>query len=154
MVQDPASAEYDGMARSAIATGMVDYLLPPARMPSQLLAYVAHNFSRAVKAPVQPEKAENPVEKIFVLVRAKTGHDFSQYRSSTVQQSIEGLMAFHQIEGMDNYVEYLKQTPSEVDALLHYMLIGVTGFFRDQEAFKALETEVFPDTFPPSRQTA
>ncbi len=143
MVQDPDSTEYDGMPRSAIATGMVDYQLPPAKMPGQLIAYVAHAFGRTARpATTQPAKAESATKKIFVLVRAKTGHDFSQYKLSTTHRRIERRMALHQIETMDNYARYLQNNPSEVEALFRDMLIGVTSFFRDQAAFKALETVV------------
>ncbi|MGC8491260.1 MAG: chemotaxis protein CheB [Syntrophobacteraceae bacterium] len=148
MVQDPEFTEYDGMPRSAIATGMVDYLLPPAKMPEQLIAYVAHAFLKGARpAPIPPAKAESAIKKIFVLLRANTGHDFSQYKLSTTQRRIERRMALHQIEGMDGYVRYLQQTPSEVDALFRDMLIGVTSFFRDPAAFKALETEIVPKLF-------
>ncbi|MGC8491153.1 MAG: chemotaxis protein CheB [Syntrophobacteraceae bacterium] len=148
MVQDPATADYDAMPRSALATGMVDYLLAPARMPARLLSYVEENFSRSAMPPlVLPVKEERALDKIFVLVRAKTGHDFSQYKPEVVRQSLEQIVALHRLEDMEGYSDYLKQNPSEMEALLHYMLIGATGFFRDPEAFRALQTEVIPRLF-------
>ncbi len=148
MVQDPASADYDAMPRSALATGMVDYLLPPARMPARLLSYVEENFRRSPRPlAVVQEREESALEKIFVLVRAKTGHDFSQYKPEVVRQSLEQIVALHRLEDLEGYIDYLKQNPSEMEALLHYMLIGATGFFRDPEAFRALETEVVPRLF-------
>ena len=83
MVQDPESTEYDGMPRSAIATGLVDYVLPPAEMPAQLIAYVTHAFGKRPR-PVSGStpKAENTLKKIFILLRAQTGHDFSQYKAN------------------------------------------------------------------------
>ena len=148
MAQNPASTEYDGMPRSAIATGLVDYELPPAEMPAQIMAYVAHAFGNPPHPAIAPApKTENALKKIFILLRAQTGHDFSQYKPSTIHRRIERRMAVHQIETIDLYVKYLQQTPSEVDALFRDLLIGVTNFFRDSEAFKALEEQVIPKLF-------
>jgi len=148
MVQNPASTEYDGMPRSAIRTGLVDFELPPAEMPAQLLAYAEHAFVKAAAPAVATSpKTENLLKKIFVLLRAQTGHDFSQYKQSTIRRRIERRMAVQQIDGMDGYVQYLQQAPKEVEALFRDMLIGVTSFFRDPEAFKALEEQVIPKLF-------
>ena len=147
MAQNPASTEYDGMPRSALATGMVDYELPPAEMPAQLIAYTTHAFGRPPKPAVPAPKAENALKKIFVLLRSQTGHDFSQYKPSTVLRRIERRMAVHQIETMEEYVRFAQQTPEEVEALFRDLLIGVTSFFRDPEAFKALEEQVVPKLF-------
>jgi len=148
MAQNPESTEYDGMPRSAIATGLVDYVLPPAEMPAQLIAYVAHALGKA-PGPVSPPapKTEDALKKIFLLLRAQTGHDFSQYKRNTVARRVERRMAVHQIERLDGYVRYLQQTPSEVEALFRDLLIGVTNFFRDPEAFSALQEQVIPRLF-------
>ena len=148
MAQNPESTEYDGMPRSAIATGLVDYVLPPAEMPAQLIAYVAHAFGKTPR-PVSPPapKAEDALKKIFILLRAQTGHDFSQYKQNTINRRVERRMAVHQIERLDEYVRYLQQTPAEVEALFRDLLIGVTSFFRDPEAFAALEEQVIPRLF-------
>jgi two-component system CheB/CheR fusion protein len=148
MVQSPASAEFDGMPQSALATGLVDFELPPAEMATQLIAYVAHALGR----PPHPANelsamSGNVLKKIFVLLRAQTGHDFSQYKPSTIHRRIERRMAVHQIESMAGYVKYLQQTPLEVQALFNDLLIGVTNFFRDPEAFAALEEKVIPRLF-------
>ena len=148
MAQNPESTEYDGMPRSAIATGLVDYELPPAEMPAQLIAYVAHAFGRPPRPATVPTiRAESAMKKIFILLRAQTGHDFSQYKPSTIHRRIERRMAVQQIETMDGYVKFLQQTPAEVEALFRDLLIGVTNFFRDPEAFKALEEKVIPKLF-------
>ncbi len=148
MAQNPASTEYDGMPRSAIATGFVDYQLPPAEMPAQLIAYVAQAFGRPFRSVSPPTpKAENALKEIFVLLRAQTSHDFSLYKLSTIQRRIERRMAVNQIATADGYVKYLQQTPGEVEALFRDLLIGVTNFFRDPEAFKALEEQVIPQLF-------
>jgi two-component system, chemotaxis family, CheB/CheR fusion protein len=148
MAQSPASTEYDSMPRSAIATGQVDYELPPAEMPAQLIAYVSHAFDRRFQSFIPPTpKTENTLKKIFVLLHTQTGHDFSMYKLSTIQRRIERRMAVNQIETEDSYVKFLQQTPGEVDALFRDLLIGVTNFFRDPEAFKALEEQVIPQLF-------
>ena len=148
MAQLPDSCEFDGMPRSAVATGLVDYELPPAEMPTQLMAYVAHAFahpSRFVNssAPLNI----NALKNIFVLLRVQTSHDFSLYKPSTICRRIERRMAVHQINAIDSYVKYLQQTPAEIEALFRDLLIGVTNFFRDPEAFEALESLVIPKLF-------
>lgn len=147
MAQTPDSTEYDGMPRSAIKTGLVDYELPPGEMPAQLIAYVAHAFGKPHQPPYPAPTTENALKKIFVLLRAQTGHDFSQYKSSTSRRRIERRMAVHQIESMDSYIKFIQQTPEEINALFRDMLIGVTSFFRDPEAFEALEEQVIPSIF-------
>ncbi len=148
MAQSPDSTEYDGMPRSAIATRLVDYELPPAEMPAQLMAYVAHAFNKQSRSIIAPApKAESALKKIFILLRDQTGHDFSQYKPSTINRRIERRLAVHQIETFDGYVKYVQQTPAEVEALFRDLLIGVTSFFRDPEAFKTLEEQVIPKLF-------
>ncbi len=148
MAQNPESTEFDGMPHSAIATGLVDYVLLPAEMPDQIIAYVAHAFGKSFNSVRVPSaKAENTLMKILVVLRSQTGHDFSQYKPSTVGRRIERRMAVHQIETPDEYLRYLQRTPAEVDALFRDMLIGVTSFFRDPELFKTLEEEIVPKLF-------
>ena len=147
MAQNPASTEYDGMPRSAIATGMVDYELPPAEMPAQLMAYVTQAFGRPPRPAPPATKSESGLKKICILLRSQTGHDFSQYKPSTIHRRIERRMAVQQIETVDRYVKYLQRTPAEVEALFRDLLIGVTNFFRDPEAFRALEEQVIPRLF-------
>jgi len=145
MAQDPESAKYDGMPRSAIATGLVDYILPAREMPEQLIAYAQHAFGRTLrKAPDAVPKAADLHKKIFVLLRAQTGHDFSHYKQNTVRRRIERRLALHQIEKLDAYVRYLQQNPLEVEALFRELLIGVTSFFRDPEAFEVLAEQAIP----------
>jgi len=148
MVQNPDSAEFDGMPRSALATGLVDYQLPPAEMPAQLIAYATHAFGRPPHpASATVPQSENALKKIFILLRTQTGHDFSQYKPNTIYRRIERRMAVHQIDTLDNYVKYLQQTSIEVQALFNDVLIGVTNFFRDPEAFAALQIQVIPKLF-------
>ncbi len=148
MAQNPASTEFDGMPQSALATGLVDFEMPPAEMPAQLIAYAQHAFGKLPRSTTIPApRIENAMKKIFVLMRAQTGHDFSQYKPSTIHRRIERRMAVHQVEAIDGYVTYLQQTPAEVEALFRDLLIGVTNFFRDPEEFQVLEQEVIPKIF-------
>jgi two-component system CheB/CheR fusion protein len=146
MAQEPESAKYDGMPRSAIATGLVDYVLPAREMPQQLIAYVEHAFGRAPrKVPDAVPKTADLHQKIFVLLRTQTGHDFTHYKQNTVRRRIERRLALHQIEKLDSYVRYLRQNPLEVEALFRELLIGVTSFFRDPEAFEVLDKQAIPN---------
>jgi len=148
MAQSPATTEYDGMPRSALATGLVDYELPPAEMPAQLVTYVAYAFGKPPRAATPSEpRNENALKKVFILLRAQTGHDFSQYKPSTLHRRIERRLAVLQIDTIEQYASYLQQTPAEVEALFRDLLIGVTQFFRDPEAFQALEEQVIPRLF-------
>ena len=147
MVQNPASTEYDGMPRSAIATGLVDYELPPAEMPAQLIAYAAHAFGKLPRpATASAPRTENALKKIFILLRAQTGHDFSQYKPSTIHAPHRAAHG-RPPDRLDRQItsSTCRQTPAEVDALFRDLLIGVTSFFRDPEAFKALEEAGHPE---------
>ncbi len=148
MVQTPETTEFDGMPRSAIATGLVDYQLDATLMPGQLITYVKYAFGKFSLRTDKPVLInESALKKIFVLLRTQTGHDFSQYKPSTIHRRIERRMSVHQISLIDDYVRYLQQYPAEVEALFRDLLIGVTNFFRDPEAFEALESQVIPLLF-------
>jgi two-component system, chemotaxis family, CheB/CheR fusion protein len=148
MAQSPESTEFDGMPRSVIATGLVDYELPPAGMPARLIAYIANASGNAAwSGDVPAPKTVDALKKIFVLLRAQTGHDFSQYKPGTIVRRFQRRMAVHQIETMDGCVKFLQQTPSEVEALFRDLLIGVTHFFRDPEVFQMVEGQVVPKLF-------
>ncbi|MBN2887433.1 MAG: chemotaxis protein CheR, partial [Chromatiaceae bacterium] len=147
MVQNPTTAAYDGMPRSVIATGLADVVLPPNEMPERLMAYLAQVFGKKASAMPPAIKTEDALTKICLLLRDATRHDFSQYKQSTLVRRIERRMALRQIESQQDYVRYLQQEPGEIQALFHDLLIGVTSFFRDPEAFAILETEVIPKIF-------
>ena len=141
IAQAPDTAEYDGMPRSAIATGMVDYVLPPGGIPSQLMSYVRHAFGTG-RGPLAQTLRDGVLKKICVLLRAQTGHDFSQYKETTLVRRMERRMALHQFVQPDDYLRYARENPPEVEALFRDLLIGVTNFFRDPEAFKILDEKV------------
>lgn len=145
MVQDPASAKYNGMPESAINTGLADYILPADKMPEQLIGYVAHFYQRAARrTPPLPEKTPGAMQKILMLLRSKTGHDFSLYKKNTIHRRIEKRMSLHQFEDASRYVRYLQEQPDEVTILFKELLIGVTNFFRDTEAFEILKKKILP----------
>ena len=144
MAQNSESTQYDGMPRSAVATGLVDFVLTPGEMPAQLLAYIHHAFRGHTSAPSSSSpglRVDDALKKIFVLLRAHTGHDFAEYKLNTIHRRVERRMAVNQIVQKDDYVLYLRKNPAEVDALFRDLLIGVTNFFRDPDAFRALEDE-------------
>jgi two-component system CheB/CheR fusion protein len=148
MAQVPDQSEFDGMPRSAVATGLVDYVLPADQMFAQLVAYLKFSFGKlSVVIDPPPLVSETTLKRIFILLRQQVGHDFSQYKPNTIYRRIARRMAVHQISSVGDYEHYLQQTPSEVDALFRDLLIGVTHFFRDPEAFQALEVQVMPLLF-------
>lgn len=148
MAQNTESAEFGGMPRSAIATGLVDYVLPPAEMPEQLISYLDHPLPMpSGVSSARTLNDEDVFKKIFIVLCGQTGHDFSQYKETTTTRRIERRMAVHKVDRVDSYLRYLQQTPAEVEALFHDLLIGVTSFFRDPGSFKTLEDQVIPRLF-------
>ena len=145
MVQSPDTTEFDGMPTSAIKTGAVDFISDVSDMPAQLAAYVARAFdTHPGLSDQRTAESENAIQKILLMVRAHTGHDFSLYKPSTIDRRIERRMAVSLVNSLNEYVKKLQQSPIEVEALFYDLLIGVTHFFRDSEAFEKLETLILP----------
>ncbi len=145
MVQDEESAKYDGMPGSAIGAGVADYILPPGQMPARLMQYLRHRTQHGRGRIVTGDgKIPNALQKICAILRMKTEHDFSQYKKNTICRRVERRMSVHHFDDMDEYVNYLQNNEREVDILFNEMLIGVTSFFRDAEAFDVLRNEVVP----------
>ena len=146
MVQEEKQAKYDSMPRSAINTGLVDFALPVEKMPAELVRYVAHPYIETPDRLITPKHEHmNTLKKIFLLIRSHTGHDFSNYKMNTIRRRIERRMAVHQIGRLTEYLRYLQETTFEVEALYKDMLISVTNFFRDPEAFDLLGKKIIPD---------
>jgi two-component system CheB/CheR fusion protein len=141
MAQEPASAEYGGMPSSAVETGLVDYVLPPEKLARQLMDYLKGTVSRPA---FTGEKNSEPLQRIFQLLHARTDHDFSLYKKNAIERRIERRMDLHQLDNMAHYASYLARRPQECDVLFKQLLIGVTGFFRDREAFEELRGDVLP----------
>ena len=140
IVQNPISAKFNNMPLSAIATGLVDYVLAPEDIPEQLLNYTykrIRNFQ--IEKPFPEGKLPGPFQKIFVLLRTQTGHDFSLYKNNTIYRRVEKRMDINQIKNISDYVQFLQNNPREIESLFKELLIGVTNFFRDHESFDSLK---------------
>ncbi|WP_093396182.1 CheR family methyltransferase [Halopseudomonas xinjiangensis] len=160
IAQAPMDAEYDDMPRSAIATGMVDLVLPVADIPQKLIELwrnaramqLPGNFDPPphVSQPSSEEEAavaERALRDILALLFSRTGHNFRHYKRATVLRRIERRLQVNAQPDLASYLTFLHATPRETDLLLGDMLIGVTNFFRDREAFEALERDVVPQLF-------
>jgi two-component system CheB/CheR fusion protein len=144
MVQDPKSAQFDSMPLNAIKTEFVDYILPPEAMPGYLLDYINHPMLKRPRETASEVMPAHALEKVYTLIRNQTGHDFSFYKRNTVNRRIERRMQSHQIAEFPKYVRFLQENPAEVEMLFRELLIGVTKFFRDHEAFERLQSEFLP----------
>jgi two-component system CheB/CheR fusion protein len=144
MVQDPQTAQYNSMPLAAISTNLVDYVLSPEEMPVKLIQYMNHpvlaeEASEQVRQAIQNS---NAIQKILMLLRSHTGHDFSLYKKSTITRRIDRRIAYHQIADYAAYVTFLRENPQETDILFNELLIGVTKFFRDLPAFDSLKKQL------------
>jgi len=144
-VQAPDSAKFDGMPRSAIDTGLADVVAPVEELPAKINAYLQHTPWLNHANLVLEKKAQSALEKIFILLRLQTHHDFSLYKKNTVYRRIERRMAVHQIDRIMNYVRFLHENPKEIDLLFKELLIGVTSFFRDPPAWENLRSDLIPE---------
>ena len=155
IAQDPKSAKYDGMPKSAIATGVVDLILPPEDIAHELARISGHPYIAAAcesndhdenaKGNEEVEtKPNEALRKIFLLLRKHTQVDFSNYKHATLQRRIQRRMMVRKTETLEEYAKYLQENHDEIKALYADILINVTEFFRDPESFKALVDQVFP----------
>jgi len=143
LVQEPASAKYDGMPNSVIQAGYASHVLPVEKMPEVLLSGI-----RALNQPPPPlPTVTSGLNRILMQLRSATGHDFTQYKKSTIGRRIERRMSMHNIEDKEVYARYLKEHPAEVQLLFKELLINVTNFFRDAEAFAVLKQDILPKLF-------
>ena len=139
LVQEPATAKYDGMPNSAIQAGYATQILPVEKMPEVLLSGMC-----APNQPPATPATTSGLNRILMQLRSATGHDFSQYKKSTIGRRIERRMSMHDIRDREVYARYLKEHPAEITLLFKELLINVTNFFRDPEAFEALKREILP----------
>ena len=146
-VQDPQTAKYDGMPSSAVQTGLATYVLPVDKIPGQLIAYVRTIADTGIPPAPQVRTELNALRRITMLLRTRTGNDFSHYKQSTIRRRIERRMAVHNLNDMDAYARYLAENASEVRILFTELLINVTSFFRDRDAFEALGREALSRLF-------
>ncbi|MBI4303212.1 MAG: PAS domain S-box protein [Chloroflexi bacterium] len=141
-VQDPETARYDGMPRSAVDTGLADFVLRPEQMPQKLIDFVKHYVANGKKISAVTGETQEPMQQIFATLRTRTGHDFSRYKQSTIGRRLQRRMSVHGIHDIADYARLLRESEAEVKALLKDILISVTSFFRDPEAFDVLKERV------------
>ncbi|QPC88836.1 PAS domain-containing protein (plasmid) [Mesorhizobium sp. NBSH29] len=139
LVQAPETAKFDGMPRSAISAGMADHILAPEKMPEILLAYIRHDY---ISAPVDAEIAspggQATLDHVLDLLRARGGHDFRGYKQATLGRRVHRRLGLRNIETLDAYIDELRASPDEAATLIRDLMISVSGFFRDTDAWKTL----------------
>lgn len=171
------TARYDSMPRSAIATGCVDFVLPPEGIARELARIAEHPFiARQLAMAAEPGGAQegaadlgsardddaavvdvsggDDLKKILLLLRSHSGVDFSLYKPATIRRRIARRMVLNKLRGLEAYAKFLRGNQPELGALYADVLIGVTGFFRNPEAFEALKREVFPGLVAARREDA
>ncbi|MDI6809855.1 MAG: CheR family methyltransferase [Candidatus Eisenbacteria bacterium] len=144
VVQEPASAKFDSMPRSAISAGLADLIAPAEALPGKIIDYLRHALVISKTEFTLEEKELSALEKVLILLRSKTGHDFSMYKKNTVYRRVERRMSIHQIKRIADYVRYLQENSQEVELLFKELLIGVTSFFRDEKAWEHLRQKALP----------
>src|SRR5262249_6298252 len=138
-----------GMPRAAVATGMVDLVLPPHEIAAELVRIGKHPY--VAPPPVEAAQLEpheglrdEQLQRIFTLLRGVSGVDFRHYKLPTIERRLQRRMVLHKFTRVTDYIRYLTETPAEVHALYQDILIHVTRFFRDAEAFEHISSEVLP----------
>lgn len=144
IVQDPETAKYDGMPRSAITAGVEDFILEVKKIPEALVKYTNNRTFKPIDKTEIISTNNELLEKIFILLRNETGCNFGDYKSSTVIRRVEKRMALNQVDKLETYLKYLQKNKEELRKLFDELLIGVTSFFRDKEAYLALEEKTIP----------
>jgi two-component system CheB/CheR fusion protein len=143
LAQDPETAEFEGMPASAIAAQATDFVLSVGEMPDRLMAY-ARSVRMLAHGGETAGVSSGEMERILALIRVRGGHDFSAYKRETLLRRVERRMDLHRIERLADYARYLEENDEEIDSLWRDWLIGVSGFFRDPEAFQALAESGLP----------
>jgi two-component system, chemotaxis family, CheB/CheR fusion protein len=146
MAQEPTTAKFDGMPKSAIATGFVDFVRSPNELAKEVVGIARHPYLSS-GSPDGVTQEEDRLRRIFRLLQSRNGTDFSRYKRTTVQRRLARRMALRQVDGLAEYADLLIREPDEVQALARDFLIRVTGFFRDPETFAAVSKTVFPALF-------
>ena len=146
VVQSPNSAKFDAMPRSAIEAGLADIVAPPEKLWERIAAYLNHSPRgiHATPEPILELKSQSALDQIVILLRERSGNDFSLYKQNTIYRRIERRMGLHQINAIAQYVRYLRENPQELDLLFKELLIGVTHFFRDLAVWDFLKTDAIP----------
>jgi PAS domain S-box-containing protein len=142
LVQDPATAEYERMPQSAIATGLADYVLPAERMPDALIKYVHHAYVNGGKRMETAPEAADHLTQVLALLRTRSKFDFRAYRKKMMTRRIERRMGLNHFDSIPEYLAFLRDNAEEMKQLVKDLFISVTSFFRDAEAFQHLATQV------------
>ncbi len=143
MVQDPATAKFDSMPRSAIDSVAVDIVAPAHELPTRLMTFLKHIPVNKSDQEIDI-KDKSSLDKIIILLRTHTGNDFSMYKKNTVYRRIERRMGIHKIDKISSYVHFLQENPKEANILFKELMIGVTSFFRDTAVWEKLRDKVIP----------
>ena len=143
-VQSLDTARFDGMPRSAVATGVVDAVLAPCAMPNVLVQYVGHGRPLSTTASDDSNRGVEPFHRVIALLGKRYGVDFRLYKRGTISRRIERRMALHSTHSIEAYVDLLESRESELPDLYRDLLIGVTEFFRDEKAWTVLQADVIP----------
>jgi len=141
-VQEPADAKFDSMPRSAIDEGLADVIAKVEELPAKIAAHIKHAPNVPILEHLTEGKTPKSLEKILFLLKAQTGHDFSQYKGTTLYRRIERRMNIHQIDKITSYVRLIQENPYELEILFKELLIGVTNFFRDQLVWDELKNKI------------
>src|SRR5262249_34212474 len=136
------TAEFDRMPQSAISTGLVDYVLAPEEMPQALLNFARTGVGEIGDDADWTDRAEKELSRILMLLRTRTKYDFRWYRKKMLARRIQRRMRLNHIETVTDYLPYLREHPEEVKQLTRDLLISVTSFFRDPDAYRVLQTEI------------
>jgi chemotaxis methyl-accepting protein methylase/uncharacterized protein YukE len=144
LAQEPASAQAESMPRCAIEAGVADIVAAPEALPGRIADTLRHPSHELPLEPPTPADVLTVLDKIIILLRDRSGNDFSLYKTNTLYRRIERRMAVHQIATIEAYVKYLRGNAHELDLLFKELLIGVTNFFRDPEVWEVLRTETIP----------
>jgi two-component system, chemotaxis family, CheB/CheR fusion protein len=142
MVQDPATAEYERMPQSAIATGLADFVLPVEQMPEALIKYVQHAYVNGGTRIETALEEGDSLTQVLAVLRTRTGFDFHPYRKKMLTRRVERRMGLNHLDSVSQYVAFLRDHPDEVKQLVKDLFISVTSFFRDPEAFEELANQV------------
>ena len=153
VAQSRESALHGGMPESAIETGLVDYVLSPAEMPDRLIEFFKHPASLEPNPEQKQKTKADYLRRILVFLANRTRHDFSQYKESTLVRRIERRMTVTRSRNVEEYLDFLNRNPAESRSLFQDLLIGVTSFFRDPEAFSYLKERVLPEVVAGGRRS-
>ncbi|MDD2853512.1 MAG: chemotaxis protein CheB [Desulfuromonadaceae bacterium] len=144
LAQEPASAKFDSMPRSAIDAGLVDIVAPAEELPARIIDFLGCATPRLKNEQDLRDNEQSSFEKITTLLKAKTRHDFSLYKPTSLYRRIERRMSIHKIDSIAKYAKFIQKNSHEVDLLFKELLIGVTSFFRDPAMWEELKSEALP----------